>query len=739
MSSNALLWPSQGTIPERMLDKYKWLKLPSQGFGGVAPEVEFEMAYEPENWLDANFLQRIPLTINGGQVPSTQNDFPLLIDDTYTELIGMTISQLRFAGIDNIQLEYEIELFDSITGELVAWVKKPTVSDGDIVYVYFDNVTAVDEQNSAAVWTENFNAVYHSNQTTFGASSTLDSTSNGLDGTPQNMDIGNQVAGQIDGSLDYDGGNERIIIPDNSLLDPGFGPFTVTCWIQTDTPTAREDILGKIMIVSPFFPGWNIRQSDAGADGKILISLGALEGPRISVLGSTVLDTSNHLIGFTYDGSGDALGVKLYVDGNPETNNIVADNVVLPISANTEFNIANTGNLTLGLPFDGNVDEVNLAAIERTANWMKTVHNNQVDTSTFYSTGTVEAVPPFVTMAYEDLDTMEYEPANWADASYLQRFPLTINANQVPSTQNDFPLLINDTFPELIGESVGSIRIGTNDITLNYEIQEFDTITGELIAWVLKPTVSDGDVIFVYFDNTTAPDNQNPFAVWSDYQSRYSLSQVPAGDDSILDSTRQQNNGTPNGTTSVPGKIGQALDFDGVDDKVNISNTTLNFDYTISLWVETTQDIPIGDFFSISTGNQFGVLLEKLTDGRMRFFMESPPGGSSVNLISVQPVNDGVFHLLHLTFDSVSDLQKIFLDGVEDSSTANTLPILTGLLDCVFGQLLPGGSSRSYDGILDEFRTFRGVYDEDRSETEFNNQNAPATFYTKGAVEDVPT
>ena len=48
-----------------------------QGIGG-AP-VEFAMAFEPENWMDANFLQRIPLTINGGQVPTTQNNFPLLI------------------------------------------------------------------------------------------------------------------------------------------------------------------------------------------------------------------------------------------------------------------------------------------------------------------------------------------------------------------------------------------------------------------------------------------------------------------------------------------------------------------------------------------------------------------------------------------------------------------------------------------------------------------------------------
>jgi len=40
MSSNALLWPSQGTKPEERLDKYKYLRLPSQGVagdGGVSP------------------------------------------------------------------------------------------------------------------------------------------------------------------------------------------------------------------------------------------------------------------------------------------------------------------------------------------------------------------------------------------------------------------------------------------------------------------------------------------------------------------------------------------------------------------------------------------------------------------------------------------------------------------------------------------------------------------------------
>ncbi len=45
MSSNALLWTSQGTKPEERLDKYKYLKSPSQGFSGNGVEVFNDESY----------------------------------------------------------------------------------------------------------------------------------------------------------------------------------------------------------------------------------------------------------------------------------------------------------------------------------------------------------------------------------------------------------------------------------------------------------------------------------------------------------------------------------------------------------------------------------------------------------------------------------------------------------------------------------------------------------------------
>jgi len=48
MSSNALLWPSQGTKPEERLDKYKYLRLPSQGIGAALPPPPLV----EDSWID---------------------------------------------------------------------------------------------------------------------------------------------------------------------------------------------------------------------------------------------------------------------------------------------------------------------------------------------------------------------------------------------------------------------------------------------------------------------------------------------------------------------------------------------------------------------------------------------------------------------------------------------------------------------------------------------------------------
>lgn len=338
---------------------------------------------------------------------------------------------------------------------------------------------------------------------------------------------------------------------------------------------------------------------------------------------------------------------------------------------------------------------------------------------------------------------MAYEPANWADAAYLQRIPLTINVSQVPSTQNDFVLLINSTFTELIGQTVGSIRIGTSDITVDYEIQKFDDSTGELIAWAKVPSISDADVFYVYFDNPNAPDNQNPFEVWSEYSNVYHLNNDPSLPNSILDSARLQETGNPRATTLLDAKIGKGQDFDqnAVPDPSRIQLLSWNpsTSVSISLWFKTVNSNR-GTFFTSGNSTGVGIFCEFQASGRIRYVYRNPPsGGGGTDFNSPATFADNLFHKLVYVYDEAGTRSTLYVDGVFENDQINVLGPQSALdSDGNMGTSSPFGGALSYDGVMDEFQIFVGVQSADRVATEFNNQDAPDTFYSTGTVEAVP-
>ena len=177
------------------------------------------------DWFNTLWKKRIPTTVNTSQVPSTQTNFPLLINSIFPELIGATLDELRFAGVDKVQLGYEIQKFDSITGELIAWVRKPTISDNDITYIYYDNPAVVDEQDPASVWNINYKAVYHGQND--GKDSTFNPQQLTQFGTAQTP-----VPGKIGNGMNYGG-----TVSDYSIRNPfdGFPSIAITAeyWIKT--------------------------------------------------------------------------------------------------------------------------------------------------------------------------------------------------------------------------------------------------------------------------------------------------------------------------------------------------------------------------------------------------------------------------------------------------------------------------------------------------------------------------
>ncbi|MCK4919255.1 MAG: DUF2341 domain-containing protein, partial [Candidatus Pacebacteria bacterium] len=207
---------------------------------------------------------RKAITIDNTKVPNTdQSNFPILISHTdpvlkhtsnggkVTDLQGDDI--IFTASDGNTKLDHEIEKYDNSTGEIIAWVKVPTLSSSTntTIYIYYTNSSiTTSQENISGVWDDggsnNFKMVQHlSEDPSTGAPQSIDSTQYNNDGTSGGtMTSGDQVTGRIDGSLDFDGVDDKITISDDSTLDIT-NTITLSTWVNvTADPvyTAKSDI-----------------------------------------------------------------------------------------------------------------------------------------------------------------------------------------------------------------------------------------------------------------------------------------------------------------------------------------------------------------------------------------------------------------------------------------------------------------------------------------------------------------
>ena len=83
-------------------------------------------------WYDTNWQFRKSIIIDRTQVIGTQTDFPVLISITDADLAAAARADgfdILFTDDDGAaKLDHEIERYVSATGELVAWVKVPSIS-----------------------------------------------------------------------------------------------------------------------------------------------------------------------------------------------------------------------------------------------------------------------------------------------------------------------------------------------------------------------------------------------------------------------------------------------------------------------------------------------------------------------------------------------------------------------------------------------------------------------------------
>ncbi len=337
------------------------------------------------------------ITINKAQVQGSLVNFPVLISLTDPELKSTSNSgkvasalgyDLVFTASSNQKLSHEIEKYDPSSGQLIAWVKVPTISSAADVSLnlYFGNSSTQDQQDKQNVWDSNYKGVWHLGDGDSTSDSFYqDSTSNSVDFTMVDEDGDtNQVAGKMGNGMLFNGDADYMYGPANGLKLTGTG-FTMSAWVRMantndDNPIFWwDDSSGGSYILYAKDGGSNDRPFAAirTASGQVSASTNYSSG--------SIFTTDNwvYMVG-TYDGS----DVSVYYDTNKADSSPQTGNMSYAGYGTQRLNLFKSSGAKYRA---GGLDELRISNTARSSDWIKTEYNNQSNPASFISVSSASA------------------------------------------------------------------------------------------------------------------------------------------------------------------------------------------------------------------------------------------------------------------------------------------------------------------------------------------------------------
>jgi len=217
---------------------------------------------------------------------------------------------------------------------------------------------------------------------------------------------------------------------------------------------------------------------------------------------------------------------------------------------------------------------------------------------------------------------------------------------------------------------------------------------------------------------------------------------------SITDSTDSNNDGTKKGAgepvETTTAQIGEAQDFDGVDDYVSSASVTSlpsgREARTLSFWMNPDNSDPGGTVIALSNSNFFGqsfIFLLATFGGDIYIYTDGKNATNNITITGDQIPVVGQWSLISFVFDGVSGW-TYYLNGAQKNSGSFAVTINTTADKIVIGRREDGGFTGIYfPGIIDEFKMSNTARSADWISTEYNNQNSPSTFAESGSIQTI--
>lgn len=316
-------------------------------------------------WWNSDWDTRKKITLNTKQISTKMalTQVPVLVRLHTGNLDFGNVKEnggdIRFvADDDKTPLKYHIEKFDPINEMALVWVQVPKLAPGKAgeIWMYSGNANATPEDDVKGTFDASQIAVYHFDE---------------VEGLPQdrsgNGNNANQSGAKVtDGSLigrgaTFDGKGVISVPASASLQLVAAQGYSVSAWIKT-VGVEENAVLFQQMDGSKI-----IRLGIAA--GKIYAAVGAIETAKTV----DVTPAMWHHVALTV-----GQNLAVYLDGKEVAK--------MPVSlADMQ------GEITLGKGYVGEMDEVEVAGIERTADWVKVAAGGQGSDALLLSYGQDEA------------------------------------------------------------------------------------------------------------------------------------------------------------------------------------------------------------------------------------------------------------------------------------------------------------------------------------------------------------
>lgn len=311
-----------------------------------------------------SFANRKKFIIESDSVSGSTNllNFPVLINVNLppADVENANGFDIAFSAADGTTaLDFELESYNSGSGNVIAWVRFPTLSPNTDTqfFIYYGDSGIGADQSEETTWNSNYQLVMHMD----GGATETDGTANGNNGSQNGTGGIPIVTGQIGNARDFERDDADFIqVPDASSLDITAN-ITLSFWFNQESAITPDFISKGINLSYEATARNGIRARFAKNGGN------NLNAPAINAF------INSHWVYLSY--------VQ-----NPTGRIIYQNGVIVASDANTTAFIANNDPLYISRSadaVDGIMDEVRISNTNRSADWILTEYKNQLNPSTF--------------------------------------------------------------------------------------------------------------------------------------------------------------------------------------------------------------------------------------------------------------------------------------------------------------------------------------------------------------------